>query len=159
MARGLWNPRLFFCVQVKGVAHPVGDEIIDLLWVGKRDPVGDLVVFGETACVDEACGEFSVALLEGQAEVDPLERGGFDLGKHPVAIEGNDGLAGAQFQLGSERQGKTDQFVVNRAKVRFGSGVECFDVARAIFQLGLRIGVVAPSAQGNIGDHPGHHLA
>ncbi len=159
MARGLWNPRLFFCIQLKRVEHPVGDEIIDLLWVGKRDPVGDLVVFGETACVDEACGEFSVALLEGQAEVDPLERGGFDLGKHPVAIEGNDGLAGAQFQLGSERQGKTDQFVVNRAKVRFGSGVECFDVARAIFQLGLRIGVVAPSAQGNIGDHPGHHLA
>src|SRR3954465_7250745 len=88
-------------VHVVGHPQPPPDLVVDLRQAGDRDAVGDAVLFGEAAGVDQAAGGGGV--LEGEAEVDARRRGRLDLGEDVIAVERHDGRAGAGLDVRTGR--------------------------------------------------------
>src|SRR5262249_4680919 len=86
-------------IQFVGNFEPVFHVRIDLFELSDRNPMRNAVAFLLTARVDQACGHLAVELRQSQPEVDARFCRGFDLRKYVMAIERDDCLARAGFDV------------------------------------------------------------
>ena len=94
------------CIQLVRFAEPALHFLINMSRRCDGNAVGDAVLLSEAAGVDEAASRFGV--LESETEIDARVRGGLDLREDVVAIQRDDGLAGAGLHVLSLFQAKAE---------------------------------------------------
>ena len=81
------------CIQLVRFPEPALHFVVNIRRRCDGNAVRDAVLLSEAAGVDEAaCG---LGVLESETEIDARVRGGLDLREDVVAIQRDDGLAGA----------------------------------------------------------------
>src|SRR5947199_191708 len=91
-------------------------------------------------------------ILEGEAEIDAGRRGGLDLGEDVVAVEGDDGRAGAGLDVRPDREPELQQRVVERPQSGLAAGEHGVHVFDGAAEVVIRVTGLLHGAERGLGD-------
>lgn len=148
-------PLLGSPIQLVGQPQPLLDLGVDLLDRAETDAMRDAIAFLEAAGCDQTVWKRSIDAFQCQAQIEPLLGRRLELGEDVISVQGHDGLAGTDLDVGAQLAGPLDQGIVDRPETGLLAGVHLLDILGRCLEIGIRIGALEAGAKGALGDEAG----